>query len=113
MFHDDTNIPLTPNNAATLDDVNLMASAIMEHVSENERFQSLKMEDLEATVVALRQLVQQLVQQLASTDPQPPITGHRPPASAARPHPPSPALVSERREREVVERHYSLTGGDR
>ena len=67
MFQEDTNIPLTPNNAATLDDVNLMASAIMEHVTENERFQALKMEDLEATVVALRQLVQKLVKQRSVT----------------------------------------------
>ena len=63
MFHEDMDIPLTPNNAATLDDVNLMASAIMEHVTENERIQALKMEDLEATVVALRQLVQKLLKQ--------------------------------------------------
>ena len=67
MFQEDTNIPLTPNNAATLDDVNLMASAIMEHVTENERIQALKIEDLEATVVALRQLVQQLVKQRSVT----------------------------------------------
>ena len=67
MFQEDTTIPLTPDNSATLDDVNLMASAIMEHVSENERIQALKIEDLEATVVALRQLVQKLVKQRSVT----------------------------------------------
>ena len=67
MLHDDMDIPLTPNNSATLDDVNLMASAIMEHVTENERLQALKIEDLEATVVALRQLVQQLLKQRSVT----------------------------------------------
>ena len=67
MFHHDMDIPLTPDNAATLDDVNLMASAIMEHVTENERIQALKMEDLEATVVALRQLVQKLAKQRSVT----------------------------------------------
>ena len=67
MFQEDTNIPLNPNNAATLDDVNLMASAIMEHVTEIERLQALKIEDLEATVVALRQLVQQLLKQRSVT----------------------------------------------
>ena len=75
MFHHDMDIPLTPDNAATLDDVNLMASAIMEHVIENERLQALKMEDLEATVVALRQLVQKLAKQRSVTGG--PVTGDR------------------------------------
>ena len=79
--------PLTPDNAATLDDVNLMAAAMMEHVTGTERLQALKNEDLEAAVVALRQIVQKLVQQLPTTDHRPQRTSqarptdHRPPTT--------------------------------
>ena len=90
MFHDCMDTPLTPDNSATLDDVNLMAAAMMEHVTGTERLQALKNEDLEAAVVALRQIVQKLVQQLAPTDHRPPITDHRPPASAREPVPTDP-----------------------
>ena len=78
MFNDCMDTPLTPDNSATLDDVNLMAAAIMEHVTGTERLQALKNEDLEAAVVALRQIVQKLVQQLAPTDHRPPPTAHSP-----------------------------------
>ena len=79
--------PLTPDNSATLDDVNLMAAAMMEHVTGTERLQALKNEDLEAAVVALRQIVQKLVQQLAPTDHRPPTTAHSepPPTTDHRP----------------------------
>ena len=60
MYHD-IEEPLKPTNPATLEDVNMMAQAIMEHCIEHERalvrmVENLvaRHEELEATVATLR-----------------------------------------------------------
>ena len=58
-MNNDMDAPNTAADFATRDDLNWKVEAVMEHVNDRDRFFAARVDDLEATVVTLRQLVQQ------------------------------------------------------
>ena len=58
-MNNDMDAPNTADDFATRDDLNWKVEAVMEHVNERDGFHTARVDDLEATVVTLRQLVQQ------------------------------------------------------
>ncbi len=76
-MNNDMDAPNTAADFATRDDLNWKVEAVMEHVNDRDRLHTARVDDLEATVVTLRQLVQQ---RLPGQDASPPY-----PLPAARP----------------------------
>ena len=76
-MNNDMDAPNTADDFATRDDLNWKVEAVMEHVNERDGFHTARVDDLEATVVTLRQLVQQ---RLPGQDASPPY-----PRPSARP----------------------------
>ena len=58
-MYERTHEPPAPDAFATLDDLNMMAEAIMEHVIERDCCQASRIRHLEATTASLARLLQE------------------------------------------------------
>lgn len=79
-MYERTHEPPAPDAFATLDDLNMMANAIMEHVIERDCCQASRIRHLEATTASLARLLQD---SLSMKD------GHRSPSDDRPPRPPT------------------------